>query len=128
VNKITLITPPDYFENSNPSILLVGLDDTQQDQITVCLRDHDLSPQINLYYYQDEDNLEWLLYAVARSQAIFVNADCTNFTVQNMLSYILGRPNVYWSTQNEDLRKLFGYINGHYVNTIEDFFKGLLDE
>lgn len=128
MNKITLITPPDYFENSNPSILLVGLDDTQQDQITVCLRDNDLSPQINLYYYQDEDNLEWLLYAVARSQAIFINADCTNFTVQNMLSYILGRPNVYWSTQNEDLRKLFSYINGHYVNTIEDFFKGLLDE
>ena len=128
MNKITLITPPDYFENSNPSILLIGLDETQQDQITVCLRDNDLAPQINLYYYQDEENLEWLLYALARSQAIFINADCTNFIVKNMLSYILSRPNVYWSTQDEDLRKLFGYINGHYVNTIEDFFKGLLDE
>lgn len=128
MNKITLITPPDYFENSNPSILLIGLNEEQQDQITVCLGNTDVSPDLNVYYYQDEDNLEWLLYALARSGAIFVNGDCANFTVQNLLSYILSRPNVYWTTKDEDIKKLFGYINGHYVNTIEDFFKGLLDE
>jgi hypothetical protein len=128
VNKITLITPPDYFENSNPSILLIGLNEEQQDQITVCLGNTDVSPDLNVYYYQDEDNLEWLLYALARSGATFVNGDCENFTVRNLLSYILSRPNVYWTTKDEDIKKLFGYINGHYVNTIEDFFKGLLDE
>jgi hypothetical protein len=128
VNKITLITPPDYFENSNPSILLIGLNEEQQDQITVCLGNTDVSPDLNVYYYQDEDNLEWLLYALARSGAVFVNGDCENFTVRNLLSYILSRPTVYWTTKDEDLKKLFGYINGHYVNTIEDFFKGLLDE
>lgn len=128
MNKITLITPPDYFENSNPSILLIGLNEEQQDQITICLGNTDVSPDLNVYYYQDEDNLEWLLYALARSGAVFVNGDCVNFTVQNLLSYILSRPNVYWTTKDEDLKKLFGYINGHYVNTIEDFFKGLLDE
>jgi hypothetical protein len=128
VNKITLITPPDYFENSNPSILLIGLNEEQQDQITVCLGNTDVSPNLKVYYYQDEDTLEWLLYALARSGATFVNGDCENFTVQNLLSYILSRPNVYWTTKDEDLKKLFGYINGHYVNTIEDFFKGLLDE
>lgn len=128
MNKITLITPPDYFENSNPSILLIGLNEEQQDQITVCLGNTDVSPDLNVYYYQDEDNLEWLLYALARSGATFVNGDCPNFTVQNLLSYILSRPNVYWTTKDGDIKKLFGYINGHYVNTIEDFFKGLLDE
>lgn len=128
MNKITLITPPDYFENSNPSILLIGLNEEQQDQITVCLGNTDVSPDLNVYYYQDEDNLEWLLYALARSGATFVNGDCENFTVRNLLSYILSRPNVYWTTKDEDIKKLFGYINGHYVNTIEDFFKGLLDE
>ena len=128
MNKITLITPPDYFENSNPSILLIGLNEEQQDQITVCLGNTDVSPDLNVYYYQDEDNLEWLLYALARSGAVFVNGDCENFTVRNLLSYILSRPTVYWTTKDEDLKKLFGYINGHYVNTIEDFFKGLLDE
>lgn len=128
MNKITLITPPDYFENSNPSILLIGLNEEQQDQITVCLGNTDVSPDLNVYYYQDEDNLEWLLYALARAGAIFVNGDCENFTVKNLLSYILSRPNVYWTTKDEDIKKLFSYINGHYVNTIEDFFKGLLDE
>ena len=128
MNKITLITPPDYFENSNPSILLIGLNEEQQDQITVCLRDTDVSPELNVYYYQDEDNIEWLLYALARSGAIFVDGDCTNPTVKNLLSYILSRPNVYWTTKDDNIKKLFSYINGHYVNTIEDFFKGLLDE
>ena len=128
MNKITLITPPDYFENSNPGILLIGLNEEQQDQITACLGNTDVSPDLNVYYYQDEDNLEWLLYALARSGATFVNGDCENFTVKNLLSYILSRPNVYWTTKDEDIKKLFGYINGHHVNTIEDFFKGLLDE
>lgn len=128
MNKITLITPPDFFENSNPGILLIGLDEEQQDQITICLRDNDVAPQLNVYYYQDEDNLEWLFYALARSGATFVNGDCENFTVRNLLSYILSRPNVYWTTTDEDIKKLYSYINGHYVNTIEDFFKGLVDE
>lgn len=127
-NKITLITPPDYFENSNPSILLIGFDDAQQDQTSEWLGKNDFKTDINLYYYQGEDNVEWLLYALARSEYVLVNADCDIFAIKNLLSYILSRTNVSYTTQNEELRQLFGYINGHFVNTVSEFFEGIFNE
>lgn len=127
MNKITLITPPDFYENSNPSILLIGLDNTQQDECTEWLGKNDLSPNINLYYYQDENNVEWLMYALARADMTFINIDA-NITVSPLFAYLLSRPNVYYSTTNDNLRQLFAHINGHFVNNINDFFEGIKDE
>lgn len=127
-NKITLVTPPDFYENSNPSILLVGFDDAQQDQTSEWLGANDFKSDINLYYYQGEDNIEWLLYALARSDRVFVNADCEYDVVQRLLSYMLGRSNVWYTTQDESLRQLFNHINGHFVNTVTEFFEGTFND
>lgn len=127
-NKITLVTPPDFYENSNPSILLVGFDDAQQDQTSEWLGTNDFKSDINLYYYQGEDNIEWLLYALARSDRVFVNADCDYEVVQRLLSYMLGRPNVWYTTQNDELHQLFNHINGHFVNTVTEFFEGIFND
>ncbi len=128
MNKITLITPPDYFENSNPSILLIGFDDTQQDQTSEWLGNNDFKTDINLYYYQGEDTIEWLLYALARADKTFINADCDYNNVQQLLSYMLGRPNVWYMTQNDELRQVFNHINGHYVNSVTEFFEGIFND
>lgn len=127
-NKITLITPPDYFENSNPSFLLIGFDEAQQDQTSEWLGSNDFKTDINLYYYQGEDHVEWLLYAMARSEYVLVNADCDIFLVKNLLSYILSRTNVSYTTQDDQLRQLFAHINGHFVNTVSEFFEGIFNE
>lgn len=128
MNKITLITPPDYYENSNPSILLIGFDDSQQDESSEWLAKNDFEADLNLYYYQGEDSIEWLLYALARSNCTFVNADCDYSKVQNLLSYILSRPNVWYTTKDEELRQVFNHINGHYVNTVTEFFEGVFND
>ena len=127
-NKITLITPPDYFENSNPSFLLIGFDDEQQDQTSEWLGNNDFKTDINLYYYQGEDTLEWLLYALARSEYVLVNADCDIYIIKHLLSYILSRTNVSYTTQDDELRQLFSHINGHFVNTVSEFFEGIFNE
>ncbi len=128
MNKITLITPPDFYENSNPSILLIGFDEKQQDETSQWLGQNDFKSNINLYYYQGEDNIEWLLYAIARSDKILVNADSDSFVVDRLLSYILGRPNVWYTTQDQELRQLYNYINGHFVNTVSEFFEGTFND
>lgn len=128
MNKITLITPPDFYENSNPSILLIGFDEKQQDETSQWLGQNDFKSNINLYYYQGEDNIEWLLYALARSDKILVNADSDSFVVDRLLSYILGRPNVWYTTQDQELRQLYNCINGHFVNTVSEFFEGTFND
>ena len=127
-NKITLVTPPDFYENSNPSILLIGFDDAQQDETSSWLGTNDFKSDINLYYYQGEDNIEWLLYALARTECVLINADCDYPNVQRLLSYMLGRSNVWYTTKNDELRQLFNHINSHYVNTITDFFESIFND
>lgn len=127
-NKITLITPPDFFENSNPGIMLIGFDDAQQDQTSQWLGENDFKSDINLYYYQGEDTIEWLLYALAKANCVLVNADCTYPSVQRLLSYMLGRSNVWYTTQDTELRQLFNHINGHYVNSVTEFFESIFND
>jgi hypothetical protein len=127
--KITLITPPDFYENSNPSILLIGLNESEQDESSQWLgQELQLDTDINLYYYQNETHIEWLLYAVARSNAVYVNADTDSPIIQTFLSYMLGKSNVYFSSVDPEKVKLFSFINGHRVNNITEFLQGVFSD
>ena len=122
-NKITLITPPDFYENSNFSIMLLGLNEQDQDAASHWLGQVDNIDNINFYFYQGETNLEWLFYTLNRSDLKFINLD-SNLTIINYLSsYVLGRPNVYYTTKNENLKSLMSYINNKYVPNIETFLR-----
>ena len=48
--KITLITPPDFYETGNLSILLAHLTDEEQTAVSDWLGKHDLNENINLYF------------------------------------------------------------------------------
>jgi hypothetical protein len=127
--KITLITPPDFYENSNPSILLIGLSEQEQNESSQWLgQELQLDTDLNLYYYQNEDSIEWLLYALSRCKATYVNADSDSIIVQTLLSYMLGKSNVYFSSQDDTKVKLFSFINGHRVNNITDFLQGVFSD
>lgn len=126
--KITLITPPDFYENENLSILLIGLNEEEQTSSTEWLGSAQLETNTNLYYYQDENSIEWLLYALARSDAVYVNADTNSFIVQTMLSYMIGKSHVYFSSIDEDKISLFSCISGHRVNNITEFLQGVFSE
>ena len=71
--KITLITPPDIFENSNTSILLVHLTDEEQDMASAWLGANEVPNDINIYLYNGEDNVTWFLYAMSRCEYKYIN-------------------------------------------------------
>jgi len=126
-NKITLITPPDIYENSNFSVMFMGMTDEQQDNASKWLSKHTDCPDCNFYYYQGEPNASWLFYALNRSDAIFVNLDTEYEIINIMSSYILGKSNVYYTTQNENLKALMSHINNQYVTDIDTFLEKALD-
>jgi hypothetical protein len=127
-SKITLITPPDIYENFNTSLLLLGLTDRDQDQASLWLGENAKDIDLNLYFYQGENNMTWLLYALNRANATFVNLDADTAIINIMGSYILGKQGVYFTCQDENMKALVGHINNNFVPDVETFLKKVLDE
>jgi hypothetical protein len=101
--------------------------DADQDAASTWLGANNHYPETNFYYYQGENNPEWLLYALNRADVKFLNFDADHAIINIMGSYILGRPNVYYTTKDENLKALMGHINNQYVSNIETFLEKVFD-
>ena len=127
-NRITLITPPDFYENGNYSILFIGMTGDDQTNASRWLGQREGLPETNLYVYQDETNVDWLFYAANRSSATFVNLDTGYPLIDRLASYILSKPSVYYTTQDVNLKQLMSHINTKYVSSVEEFLERAYNE
>lgn len=127
-NKITLITPPDIYENSNFSLLFIGLSEEDQETASKWLGQKESFPTSNFYFYQGENNMTWLLYSLNRADAVFIDLDVEQSITNVMASYILGKPNVYYTTKNENLKALLCYINTKFVDSVEKFLEKVYND
>ena len=126
LGKITLITPPDIFENSNPSILFAHIDDKEQDVISKWLSTADLKQDINFYVYSGEVNVSWFLYALSRCEYKYINIDCVNYITQAISGYALGKSGTFYKTTDENLAGVYSHINSNRVNQVEQFLESIL--
>ena len=124
--KITLITPPDIFENSNPSILFVHIDDKEQDIISKWLSNADLRHDINFYVYSGEVNVSWFLYALSRCEYKYINIDCVNYITHAISGYALSKSGTFYKTTDENLAGVYSHINSNRVNQVEQFLESIL--
>ena len=127
-HKITLVTPPDFYENSNFSILFIGMTEKDQDDASAWLGQNERYPDCNFYYFQVENNMEWLLYALHRSDAVFLNFNVDRAIINIMGSYILSRPNVYYTTEDDNMKALMSYVNNQYLPNITDFLEKVFND
>jgi len=124
--KITLITPPDFFENSNPSVLFIHISDEEQDVISKWLGQSDFKTDINFYVYAGETNVSWFLYALSRCEYKYINIDCVNFITQALSGYALGKSGTFYKTNNENLAGVYSHINSNRVSQVEQFLESIL--
>lgn len=126
--KVTLITPPDIYENLNLSLLLINLNEQDQFTCSEYLGKLDNLENLNIYFYLGEPNCEWFFYSLARSQYKYIDIDQLQDIPKFLLGYILARPNVFYHTSDENIAALCQYINQNRVKSIEVFldyiFKG----
>tara|TARA_B110000503_G_C6806758_1_gene273354 strand:- start:142 stop:522 length:381 start_codon:yes stop_codon:yes gene_type:complete len=120
---ITLITPPDIFENENQSFVFMNISDQEQEQASLWLSQNSIDKPINLYYYQGETNIPWLLHAVAISKGVYLNCENNSDVTKWITSYILGKPNVWYKATDPNFRALMDYINQKTVNNISEFLE-----
>lgn len=125
--KITLITPPDLFENESYSILFVHLQDQDQERVSKWLAQSEINNNINIYFYDHEIEVPWLFHAMARCEYKFIDLDNLT-TVSNCLSgYMLGKKNTYYKTQDENIAAIYHYINQNRIQDIEKFLERAFD-
>jgi len=125
---ITLITPPDIYENSNLSILFVHLNENDQDACSKLLKESTLKEDINLYVYSGEENISWLLYALGRCEYKYVDVDGANEISRAMMGYILGKQGICYRTEDENLAAIYSHINGNRVTSITEFMQKALGD
>lgn len=127
-NKITLITPPDFYENDSFSLFFIGLQNSEQEILTSFLSDTVYGNEINIYFHVDEKNSNWLLYSLAKSDLVFINVNNVKSSAEIFLSYILSKPNVYFITESEDLGNQFKIINSNRIPDFNFFLQEVLNK
>lgn len=121
--KVTLITPPDIFENENVSLLLIHVSDDDQLQVSKWLADKSFKDNINIYFYDQESDIPWLLHASSRCEFKFI--DLNNLTHQTtpLSGYLLGKPNVYYKVDNETTASICSHINNNRISNVQTFLE-----
>jgi hypothetical protein len=126
--KITLITPPDIFENDNESIFLINLNEEDQNAATDWLSKYDSEKDLNIYFYQGEINMPWFLHAMAVSTYKYIDIDANSPMTDLLAGYILGKNNVYYKTAEQNTAAVYNYINPNRVSNVVIFFERAISE
>jgi hypothetical protein len=124
--KITLITPPDIFENGNLSILLVNVGDKDQDAITKWLSESTFEKDVNIYFYAGEPNVPWFFHAIGCCEYKYIDLDGDNYVTKALSGYVLGKCGFSYKTVDENLASVYSYINNNRVLRVEEFLKRAL--
>lgn len=126
--KITLITPPDFFENDSLSILLAYMTDEDQDFLSEWLKNNIGNKNLNIYFYNVEANIDWLLYATARCEFKFIDIDNCGENTKKILGYILGKTNVFYKTNDVNASLIYSHINQNKITNIEKFIEKVFND
>lgn len=125
--KITLITPPDIFENESQSILFMHLSDQDQVVVSEWLAQSSIDGHVNVYFYDHEIEISWLFHALSRCEYKFIDLDNATDTTHDLGGYILGKKNTFYKTTNENKSAVYHYINQNRITSIESFLEKAFD-
>ena len=129
--KITLVTPPDIFENNNLGVLFVNLDYENQDLVSKWLANNDIPHDINLYIYDNQHkDSKWLLYALNCCNFAFINLDNIDNLTFALSSYVLSISNssIYYKVSDPELVDTYKLINFNRIENIKDFLEILVSD
>ena len=126
--KITLITPPDIFENDSYSVLFMHLSESDQQLVSEWLAKSNIEEHINVYFYDHEIQLQWLFHALARCDYKYIDLNELNDVTRALSGYIIGKKNTFYKVDNENLSAVYHYINQDRITNIETFLEKAFNE
>jgi hypothetical protein len=126
--RITLVTPPDIYENSNTSVLFAHINDQDQDIVSKWLANAELKNDVNFYIYNGEPEVPWFFWAMGCCQHKYIDLDVVNDISELLSGYVLSKSNVFYKTENENTAAVVSHINNNRISSIEKFLERILSE
>lgn len=114
---LTLVTPPDYYHNSQFKSLIVNPSEEEKTTISDCLKYNDIS--ISVYLYDNSENIEWLLNVTNTANTVYINVDNSKDLSYYYLSYLVSQPNVTWKSDRVD----YSIINKDQARNINEYIQ-----
>ena len=114
----TIITPPDYYHNSQFKVLILN-PTAEEKQIYSDFIKSELAPDLSIYLYDNQDQIDWLLNVIRIVDAAYINVDNSKDLSYYYISYLVSQPNVTWNSDKLD----YSILNREKVRTIDEFIQ-----
>ncbi len=124
--KITLISPPDVYVNRGFSIILVNTTEEEQEKISDWFGENNLRKEISIYFYNNEQNIQWLLTAFNMSHYRYINVDNSRDQSNVLMSYMLSGDNCYYSNSDKNAQEIFGLLNTSKLENVTEFLEKVI--
>ena len=83
---------------------------------------------IDIYVYNNENNLLWLLDVINRKNYTYLNLDNLQDNVVQYTSYIVSLPNVYYYTKDLKTKAIYDLISTNLVESFDKFIEKVLND
>jgi hypothetical protein len=115
VNKVILVTYPDYHHDKSKKVLLINTTSNEQEEVNSWLLVNDI--EITIYMYNNEDQIEWLLNVANQAETLYINVDNTTDLSYHYISYLVSLTNNVWNSTKLD----YSIINKGKVSNINEY-------
>lgn len=128
MNKINLISPPDKLYNNHKTFNLVCATQKEKENLSFALSKNNKGEDIDIYVYNNENNLLWLLDVINRKNYTYLNLDNLQGNVVQYTSYIVSLPNVYYYTKDLKTKAIYELISTNLVESFDKFIEKVLND
>lgn len=115
MNKVTIITYPDYFHDQSKKVLIINATAEERNAINEFLLKYDI--EITIYLYNNEDHIEWLLNVAKQVNNVYLNVDNSSDKSYYYMSYLVSLTNTKWDSETID----YSILNKGKVSNINDY-------
>jgi len=124
--KITLISPPDVYVNRGFSVILVNTTEEEQEKISNWFGKNNLRKEISIYFYNNEQNIQWLLTAFNVAHHRYINVDNSRDQSSVLMSYMLSGDNCYYKNTDKNAQEIFGLLNTSKLDDVIEFLEKVI--
>lgn len=117
MNKIFLVTYPDFYHAESNKIALVNLLPEEKLAVQEWLSKSD--SEIVIYLYDNNNQVDWLLSVINQVDSIYINVDNSTDLSYHYISYVLAKTKTSWSNS----RINYMNINKGQVRNINEFME-----
>lgn len=117
MNKITLISFPDYYHNQTHKVFLINPTKDEKDSVQSWLMLNDVDMAI--FLYENNDQIEWLLNITRMSDTVYINIDNSEDLSYYYTSYLVSQSNVSWYSDKID----YSILNKDRVRNIDEYIQ-----